>query len=367
MPGAASGLVRDIQLIRRRAWIFIPCLLLGIAASLVLGRIAGQSNATATLQLETVVQDLVAGGDRGLRIFEAEAMTSDTEFKAKVRERLGDKNFDYGRYTIALLPVSVADGVSRGALTVAIKDDSKANAERFRQAWVDVFAEEYTKPEGLFRQRFVSKKQVVADLAEKDFADAYQKLKPVASQKGLPLDELLRMRTGAGVNMLPGTLVARLNDEQGALIAQLAQVTAALASPASITATLAAAILGAPVADGAAEAALRARQAILTAAIAGLDARRLALSDIALDPAFVAELDNLRALAEMKQESYVRINNARVAVTSAQSTIDIAYDSSGGVSGTLLGRVAIVVAVTLVFGLIAIYLFEWLAQVRARA
>ena len=56
---------------------------------------------------------------------------------------------------------------------------------------------------------------------------------------------------------------------------------------------------------------------------------------------------------------------AGIAVASSQSSIETSYTSSGGIAGTLFGRIAVVVAVTLVFGLIAIYVFEWLAQVRA--
>jgi hypothetical protein len=45
--------------------------------------------------------------------------------------------------------------------------------------------------------------------------------------------------------------------------------------------------------------------------------------------------------------------------------METSYTFSGGLAGSLLGRIAVVIAVTLVFGLIAIYAWEWLSQVRA--
>lgn len=361
MPNAASGLARDVQLIRRRAWLFIPFFVLGLVLALFIGRVAGQSNAVASMALETVVQDLVFGGDRGLRIFEAQAMTSDVEFKDKVKAKLGDPNFDYGRYAISLAPISIADGVSKGVLTVSVKDDAKAEAERLRAVWIEVFTEEYTGLDGLFRQRFISKKQIVAELNERLYVEATARLKPLADAKGIPLDELLRLRGNQG------TVVEKLNDVQSRMYGEAAEIAALLANPLLISGAQATAIMGTPVTDGAAEQTLRGRQTVLMAAIKELTAQRYSYSDAALEPAFLAELDNARSLADIKNESYVRLNNARVAVTSAQSTIDISYSFSGGVSGTLLGRVAVVVAVTLVFGLIAIYLSEWLSQVRLRA
>ena len=72
MPPGTSGLERDLNLVRRRAWLFIPFAILGILAALFVGRATGDSNAVASLTLDTTVHDLVAGGDRGLRIFEAQ-------------------------------------------------------------------------------------------------------------------------------------------------------------------------------------------------------------------------------------------------------------------------------------------------------
>jgi hypothetical protein len=361
MPGAASGLSRDITLIRRRAWLFIPFFVIGLVLALFIGRVAGQANAVASMQLETVVQDLVLGGDRGLRIFEAQAFTSDEAFKAKVRARLNDPNFDYARFNVTLSPISIADGVSKGVLTVSITDDNIVEAERLRTIWVEEFTKEYVTAEGLFRTRFVEKKQEVADLNEQLYQDAVEELKPMAAARGVPLDELLRLRGNQG------TIVEAYNRSEGEMTAELAQINATLGNPALINGVQASIILGVSVPDGGAEAALRGRQTVLTGAIAELVTRRFALSDAALGLEFVAALDNARSLADIKNESYVRLNNARVAVTSAQSTIDTSYSSSGGVSGTLLGRVAVVTAVTLVFGLIAIYLWEWLSQVRAKS
>ena len=76
----------DLNLVKRRAWLFIPLFLLGLFVAFVLVSAAGDANAVATMQIETVVHDAV-GGDRGLRIFEAESMTTDEKFKAKVRAR----------------------------------------------------------------------------------------------------------------------------------------------------------------------------------------------------------------------------------------------------------------------------------------
>jgi hypothetical protein len=84
MPAGSSdafGLRRDLLLIRRRAWIFIPFLLLGILLALVFGRVSGDANAVASMQLETVVHTVTSGGERGLRIFEAQSMTTDERFK----------------------------------------------------------------------------------------------------------------------------------------------------------------------------------------------------------------------------------------------------------------------------------------------
>jgi len=363
MPPGTSGLERDLHLVRRRAWLFIPFLILGIVVALLFGSFAGKANAVATLQLDTVIQDVVSGGDRGLRIFEAQSMTQDDRFRAAVVAASGDPQLDYSRYVISLIPISIGDGVSRGTLTVSIKDGNKATAEKLRQVFVDVYIREYTSLDGLFRKRFIEKKQEVVDEAERRFQEAYKKLKPLADAQHVPLDSLVRIHGSADAGP-----AVEFDKQEAALRGELALVTAALATPATATSGVqASALLGVMVADGAAaQAALQARQAILASAIDQLAGRRAAISDGAFDPGFLAQLDGVRALADVKEQSYVRLEAAHVAVTSAQSTLETSYSASGGVSGTTMGRVAIVLAVTIVFGLIAIYLVEWLSQVRAK-
>jgi hypothetical protein len=359
MPGVASGLQRDIRLVRRRIWVFIPFLIIGIFIAVAFRSVAGNANAVASMTLETVIQDLVVGGDRGLRIFEAQSMTSDPAFKQKVIDATGDPNFDYSRFSIALAPISVADGVSRGILSVSIQDANKAEAERLRGVFVDVFTKEYTSEDGLFRSRFVNKKQEVADLTEKDYRAAVDKLTPIMAAKNLPLDEILRSQGG------DTTTIGEINRQMAPLTAELAQVTAALAASGGPTGVQASAILGTTVADGAAQSALQGRSDVLKAAIAQLTQQRFAMSDISFDPATLAMIDSARILASQRSDAYVRLTNAQVAVTSAQSSIDISYSFSGGVAGTLTGRIAVALAFTVVFGLIAIYGWEWLTQVRA--
>ena len=361
MPGAASGLQRDIKLVIRRAWLFIPFLIIGLVLAFLFRSVAGDANAVASMQLETVVQDLVVGGDRGLRIFEAQSMTNDLTFKEKVKAEIGDPNFDYSRFAIALAPISVADGVSKGILTVSVRDKDKATAERLRTAFITVFTREYLSVDGLFRTRFISKKQEVADLTEKEFNTAFARLKPKLEAKGLPADEMIRGRLSTGE-----TLSDQANRLETELRAELAQVFAALANPAAANSSIQASIiLRVTVPEGQANAALQQRQAIIVAAINELQGRRAALFDGNLDAATVTEIDSVRSLSDLKLESLVRLQNARVAVTSAQSAIETSFSTSGGVAGSLLGRIAVVLAVTLVFGLIAIYLWEWLSQLRA--
>ncbi len=361
MPGAASGLQRDIKLVTRRAWLFIPFLAIGLIAAFLFRSVAGDANAAASMQLETVVQDLVVGGDRGLRIFEAQSMTTDITFKEKVRAEIGDPNFDYSRFAIALAPISVADGVSKGILTVSVRDADKAAAEKLREAFISVFTREYLNVDGLFRTRFISKKQEVADLAQKDFNATYARLKPKLDAKGLPADEMIRGFLGTGE-----TLADQANRREADLRLELAQISAALANPATANSSIhASIILKVAVPEGQANAIMQQRQAILIAAINETQGRRGALFDGSLDAALVAEIDAVRSLYSLKIEALVRLQNARVAITSAQSAIETSYSTSGGVAGSLLGRIAVALAVTVVFGLIAIYLWEWLSQLRS--
>lgn len=358
MPRATSGLQRDINLVRRRAWLFIPFLFVGILAALFIGSVAGNANAVATMQLETVVNDATIGGDRGLRIFEAQSMTSDDEFKQMVLEAVGDPGFDYARFSISLFPISIADGVARGILTMSISDSSKAEAERLRAAWVAVFAREYAEPDGLFRTRFLRTRQAVVDLAETKYDEAVAALKALPAARDLPLDEVLRTPG------LVGSLVAELNGQEASLRAESAQVAAALAAP-PVTGAQASAILGITVSDAQADSALRERARVIDAALDSLAAQRLSLSDSTLPPEVLEAVLEVRSFNALRNDATLRLNNARVAIASSQSSIETSYTSSGGVAGTLPGRIAVVFAVTLVFGLTAIYLFEWLSQVRA--
>lgn len=362
MSGGASGLERDLKLVRRRAWLFIPFFLLGILISFGLARVSGQANAVASMQLETVVHEVFLGGDRGLRIFEAEAMTGDEEFKQKVRERIGDPNFDYARFAISLDPQAVADGVARGVLTVSVKADDRATAERYRQAWVDVFADEYTTQDGLFRRRYIEKRTAVAVALEKEYQAAFSQMKEMAKTKGIsaPLDQI-------AIHDRNTNFYAELAKEEAALASERSSAQAALAaargaSP-EVAAALATSVLGAPVPAAQAIDSLAARVTALDAAIAELRRQQSQAADATFDPEFLKALDYVRALDQLKVEGYGRLANARGAVVSAESTIETSYSFSGGATGTLVGRLAVILAVTIVFGLIAIYTFEWLSQV----
>ena len=335
MPAAATGLQRDVRLIRRRAWVFIPFFILGILAAFFIDRVAGDANAVADMQLETVVNDALLGADRGLRIFEAQSMTSDPEFIQMVKDEAQRPDLDYARYNISLNPISVADGVSRGDMTVSISDPSKSEAEHLRDSWVTVFLREYTEPEGLFRTRFLRAKQQVAVDSEELFQHHLATLREVDELAGLPLDEIVRP---LGLN---DSLIGHLNREEATLQAQLALVNSG----------------GAPATPGTTAAALE-------AAITELQVKRAAISDTAFSGETVALIDEVRSLWNQRTGAFERLNNARVTVSASQSSAEVTYTSSGGIGGTLIGRIAVVLGVTLVFGLIAIYLLEWLSQVR---
>jgi hypothetical protein len=364
MPPGTSGLERDLRLVRRRAWLFIPFAILGIFAALFVGRATGDSNAVASLTLDTTVHDLVIGGDRGLRIFEAQEMTNDDAFRQKVKDAIGDPNFDFGRYAISLAPISVADGISRGILTVSITDPEKANAEKYRQAFVDVFSNEYLTRDGLWRTRFVDRKAGVAERNEVTYLATYQKLKEVTASKPVNLDALLDTRS-------QNSPAAVAYAEQAKLESQLAQIDGALgtisgASP-SAAAAVASSIIGQPVAAGDAQAVLTLKRAALAAAIQQFTKTATTVAEAQLDGDTLRLLDLARGLRQVKDESYVRLANAEVAVDSAESHMDTSYTFSGGLAGSLFGRVAVAIAVTIVFGLIAIYTVEWLSQARTPA
>ena len=361
MPTGTSGLERDLSLIRRRAWLFIPFAVLGILAALFIGSLTGESTATASLTLDTTVHDLVVGGDRGLRIYEAQEMTSDPRFREKVREAIGDPDFDFGRFAISLSPISVADGISRGILTVSITDPVKADAERYRTAFVDVFTAEYTAEDGLWRTRFVDRRRQVAEENTAQFEAVYARLKAKTDPLGIYLPPLIDAR---------GTTSPSTADyeQQAQLRRELAEVEGALGAISGISpgaaAAVAGSVLGQPVAAGDAAGALTARKASLEAALEAFAADTVALAESKLDPETLRLLDEVRGKRQTKDEAYVRLANAEVAVGSAESYVTVSYSSSGGLAGSLLGRVAVAIAVTVVFGLIAIYTVEWLSQAR---
>ncbi|MEX0782494.1 MAG: hypothetical protein WD557_07580 [Dehalococcoidia bacterium] len=333
MPPQPTGLRRDLNLVRRRAWLFIPFFLLGILVAYAFGSVAGDANAVATLTLDTVIQDLNPGGDRGFRIFEAESMTSDERFKEKVIERIGEPDFDYGRYSISLSPIAIADGVSRGILTISITDPDKAKAEHYRGAFVAVFSEEYSSPEGLFRSRFIEKKQEVVDANEQLYMELYDEAKPLADAANVPLDELVRPRFEDNLSLMDS-----LADQEGELIGDIARANAA------------------------GDSALAGQ---LTNALTQLRETRGGYTDANMEEPLRRGVAALRGVATSRETSYQRLADARAAASSAQSEMETSYTFSGGLAASTLGRIAVVIAVTLVFGLIAIYSWEWLSQVRA--
>ncbi|MGH2608217.1 MAG: hypothetical protein ACRDHF_03935 [Tepidiformaceae bacterium] len=333
MAAQPNGLRRDLNLVRRRAWLFIPFFLLGILVAYVFGSVAGDSNAVATLTLDTVVQNVTPSGDRGFRIFEAESMTADPRFKERVIERIGEPDFDYGRYTISLSPVSVADGVSRGVLTISVSDPDKKKAEHYRGAFVAVFSEEYLEPNGLFRERFIGKKQEVADAAEANFEEQYAIAKPLAEAANIPLDELIRPRFEDNFSLLDG-LAAEEAEIRGLL---------ALARASGDTA----------------------ETQRLESALEDLQSQRSSLSEGNMPLELRRAIGDLRGANATRTSAYQALNDARTAASSAQSDMETSYTFSGGLASSLLGRIAVVIAVTLVFGLIAIYSWEWLSQVRS--
>ena len=61
----------------------------------------------------------------------------------------------------------------------------------------------------------------------------------------------------------------------------------------------------------------------------------------------------------------MRLENARIAVNSSDSTLEVDRTFSGGLGGSIVGQLAVVITVTIVFGLIAVYAWEWLSQLRS--
>ncbi|HMO96794.1 MAG TPA: hypothetical protein PKD27_11805, partial [Tepidiformaceae bacterium] len=128
-----------------------------------------------------------------------------------------------------------------------------------------------------------------------------------------------------------------------------------------VAATVASAVLGVEVAPGDAEAALATRAASLTSALSQFETSVVRVAEDRLDPETARLLDEARGLRQIKDESTVRLANATVAVTSAESYITVSYAASGGLGRSLMGRIAVVFVITIVFGLIAIYTLEWLS------
>jgi hypothetical protein len=100
-------------------------------------------------------------------------------------------------------------------------------------------------------------------------------------------------------------------------------------------------------------------------AITAYSQKSTTIAEAQLEPESLRLLDVARGLRAVKDESYIRLANAVVAALSAESHMDASYSSSGGLSGSLVGRVAVALVVTIVFGLIAIYTLEWLSQARS--
>ena len=364
MPPRTSGLQRDVRLIRRRGWLFLPFLALGVVVAIVFNAFAGETNAVAEIELDTVIHDPGSAGERGLRIYEALSMTDDPEFVAQVLAEIGEEEFDYDeRFELDLTPTSVAPGVSRGVLTISVKDRSRGDAKRYRDAFVSVFEREFLALDGLFRRRFVESVTHVAAEAEAHFVDAYAELRAATAARSIPVDELFRSRQGT--NPLDS-----LNVQEAELRRELARAEAALAAArdaglsATAVASLAAGVLGEEVRPGDGEEVLTAHAASLEAALASISGRIAALSDGSLAPALLAKLDEVRALDWAKETAWLRVVNARVAVESTESWMHVERTASGGLAGSVAGLIAVTLALTLVFGLIAIYTVEWLAQVR---
>lgn len=362
MTPRANGLERDLNLVRRRWWLFIPFLILGVIAAIAFGSVAGQSNSVASLSLNTVVFNSLPGGDRGFRIFEAQQMTKSPEFAAKVVAATGESNFDYARYSISLTPISVGDGVADGTLTVSIKDDSKAKADKYRQVFVDTFTREYREPDGLFRTRFIAQVQQVAADANQRYDELYKQLTQAAQAKypTAPIDQLVQAQQ-------PPPLLAELGKQQAQLEGQLAQVKAAetvAASNPEAGRALASSALQTPV-TGDPVNALRGAETGLTSAIADLQKQIAGISDGSYDTDFRALLAGIRSQDQVRREAYNRVADAAAAGASAKSEIASSYSSSGGLAASTMGRSAVIVSFTLVFGLIAIYGIEWLSQIRA--
>jgi hypothetical protein len=315
------------------------------------------------MQLETVVHEAFQGGDRGFRIFEADQMVASPEFRDKVVAAIGDPNFDYGRFSHSLAAQTVGDGVSAGPLTVSIKDNDKATADRYLNTWVSVFTHEYTAPDGLFRTIFLAQTTAVLDSAQSGYQASLTQLEAAAKAKGLslPLDQLvLSNRTGG--------IVEQFNTSDADLQQQLAEVQGAEKAIAGVSpdaaGAVASSVLKTTVTGAAAQAALTAREQSLQSAIVSVQQTRASISDTGLDPDILKMVNVVRGYDSLRQEAQNRFVDAVAAGASAKSTVSTGYSSSGGLSASMTGRAAVVIAITLVCGLVAIYGIEWLSQIR---
>ena len=345
---------------------FIPFFILGVLMAFGLSAVAGQTNAVAELDLDTIIYDATFGGDRGLRVFEAQSMTDDPEFIALVLAEIDDTDFEYEDFDIELRPVSLASGVSRGTLVVSVKADKKSDAERYREAFVTVFAKEFLEQDGLWRTRFVQAQERVSADAEGRFLEGYAELNAAGQERGIAVNELFR----AGQNTSPLDSLNVLEAETRREISVAGGALAAIEEGGlsdEAAASVASGVVEETVAPGDAEAVLNAWLSAHELALEDILARRLALSDGSFDAEFLELLDSVRALDEVREQSYLRLENARVAAASSASTMQVDRTFSGGLGGSIVGQLAVVIAVTLVFGLIAIYAWEWLSQLRSNA
>ena len=255
----------------------------------------GEATAVASLTLDTTVHDLVVGGDRGLRIFEAQEMTSDTAFRDEVRAAIGDPDFDFGRFAISLSPISVADGISRGILTVSDYRPRESRGERYRQAFVDVFITEYTAPDGLCRPASstgaVRSPRTTPSSSKRSTLSSRPGRDPLGINIDLPLVDV-RGQTS------PSTLDY---EQQAQLRRELAEVEGAIGAIAGISdgaaAAVAGSVLGQPVAAGDAASALAARKSALEAAIEAFAVDTVAFAESKLDRRPSASLTNSAASA----------------------------------------------------------------------
>lgn len=357
MSRGTSGLRGDLEVLRRRAWLFIPFGVAGLVTALFIGPFSGEHGAVAQVSMDTMVHDLVAGGDRGLRIYEAQQMTGDPRFREKVVQATGEPDFNFGRFSISLLALTVIEGATRGILTVSITDPDREKAERYRGAFVGVFVAEFTARDGLWRTRFIELRRRVADETSAKFEEVYKQLKARTDPLGVYLPPLLDQR---------GLSSPALADyqEQASLRRELADVNGALEAIRGVSegaaAAVAASVLGQPVPAGDATAALSARKKSLESALAEIRGNPGYFPEDRLDLETQRLLDEARGLRVVKDEANVRLANALIAVSAAEGFASVTYSSSGSRAGSLPGRIAVALAITVVFGLIAIYLVEWL-------